>query len=48
MRSLDISVIPAKTGIQSPGTCGQVWMPAVAGMTLTYLTHLPILNDSRN
>jgi hypothetical protein len=28
-------VIPAKAGIQSPGTRGQVWMPAFAGMTLT-------------
>ena len=29
-------VIPAKAGIQSPGTRGQVWMPAFAGMTLTF------------
>ena len=29
-------VIPAKAGIQSPGTRGQVWMPAYAGMTLTF------------
>ena len=40
-------VIPAKAGIQSPGTRGQVWMPAFAGMTLTFLSHPPILNDSR-
>ena len=39
-------VIPAKAGIQSPGTRGQVWMPAFAGMTLTFLSHPPILNDS--
>jgi hypothetical protein len=41
-------VIPAKAGIQSPGTRGQVWMPAFAGMTLTFLSHPPILNDSRD
>jgi hypothetical protein len=40
-------VIPAKAGIQSPGTRGQVWMPAFAGMTLALLSHPPILNDSR-
>jgi hypothetical protein len=40
-------VIPAKAGIQSPGTRGQVWMLAFAGMTLTFLSHPPILNDSR-
>ena len=34
-------VIPAKAGIQSPGTRGQVWMPAFAGMTLTFLSHPP-------
>jgi hypothetical protein len=38
-------VIPAKAGIQSPGTRGQVWMPAFAGMTLTFLSHPRILND---
>jgi hypothetical protein len=27
---------------QSPGTRGQVWMPAFAGMTLTFLSHPPI------
>jgi hypothetical protein len=27
------NVIPAKAGIQSRRTCGQVWMPAFAGMT---------------
>ena len=41
-------VIPAKAGIQSPGTRGQVWMPAFAGMTLALLSHPPILNDSRD
>ena len=41
-------VIPAKAGIQSPRTRGQVWMPAFAGMTLTFLSHPPILNDSRD
>ena len=41
-------VIPAKAGIQSPGTRGQVWMPAFAGMTLTFLSHPLILNDSRD
>src|SRR5271168_3613120 len=40
-------VIPAKAGIQSPGTRGQLWMPAFAGMTLTFLSHPTILNDSR-
>jgi hypothetical protein len=41
-------VIPAKAGIQNLGTRGQVWMPAFAGMTLTFLSHPPtILNDSR-
>ena len=39
MRFLDFSVIPAKAEIQSRATCGQVWMPAFAGMTPTYLTH---------
>jgi hypothetical protein len=24
---------------------GQVWMPAFAGMTLTFLSHPPIVND---
>ena len=33
---------------QSPGTRGQVWMPAFAGMTLTFLSHPPALNDSRD
>src|ERR1700678_1254017 len=47
MRSFNV-VIPAKAGIQSPGTRGQVWMPAFAGMTLTFLSHPPILNDSRD
>src|SRR5271154_2645239 len=28
MRSFNV-VIPAKARIQSPGTCGQVWMPAL-------------------
>src|ERR1700677_2034114 len=37
--SLLSCVIPAKAGIQSPGTCSQVWMPAFAGMTLTFLSH---------
>jgi hypothetical protein len=32
-------------GIQGPGTCGQVWMPAFAGMTLTFLSHPLIFND---
>ena len=41
-------VIPAKAGIQCPRTRGQVWMPAFAGMTLTFLSHPPILNDSRD
>ena len=36
MRSFNVCVIPAKAGIQSPGTRGQVWMPAFAGMTLTF------------
>ena len=27
--------------------CGQVWMPAFAGMTLTFLSHPLIFNDSR-
>jgi hypothetical protein len=40
-------VIPARAGIQSAGTRGQVWMPASAGMTLTFLSHPPILNESR-
>src|ERR1700678_2043504 len=47
MRSFNV-VIPAKAGIQGPGTRGQVWMPAFAGMTLTFLSHPPILNDSRD
>ena len=34
-------VIPAKAGIQSPSTRGQVWMPAFAGMTLTFLVIPP-------
>ena len=34
--------------IQSPGTCGQVWMPAFAGMTPTFLSCPLILNDSRD
>ena len=34
-------VIPAKAGIQSHGTRGQFWMPAFAGMTLTFLSHPP-------
>jgi hypothetical protein len=28
------TVIPAKAGIQGRSMCGQVWMPAFAGMTL--------------
>jgi hypothetical protein len=34
-------VIPAKAGIQSRGTWAQVWMPAFAGMTMTFLSHPP-------
>ena len=34
-------VVPAKAGIQRPRTCGKVWMPAFAGMTLTFLSHPP-------
>jgi hypothetical protein len=30
---------PRKAGIQGRGTCGQVWMRAFAGMTLTFLSH---------
>jgi len=41
-------VIPAKAGIQNPGTRGQVWMPAFAGMTLTFLSHSPHFDDSRD
>ena len=43
---LQCCVIPANAGIQSPGTCGQVWMPAFAGMTLTFLIHPLIFDDS--
>ena len=31
------TVIPAKAGIQGRSMCGQVWMPAFAGMTLVSL-----------
>ena len=41
-------VIPAKAGIQSPGTRGEVWMPAFAGMTLTFLTIRPHFDDLRD
>ena len=41
-------VIPANAEIQSPGTRGQVWMPAFAGMTLIFLSDPPILNNSRD
>ena len=34
VRHFNVCVIPAKAGIQSPGTRRQVWMPAFAGMTL--------------
>ena len=34
--NLNVRVIPAKAGIQSTRTGGQVWMPAFAGMTLTF------------
>ena len=36
----------AQAGIQGPGTCGQVWMPAFAGMTLTFLSYPLTLNNS--
>ena len=32
-------------GIQSPDTYGQVWMPAFAGMTLTFLIQPPRVAD---
>jgi hypothetical protein len=32
------TVIPAKAGIQGRSMCGQVWMPAFAGMTLVFCT----------
>ena len=38
MGSFNVASLPrkrAKAGIQSP-TCGQVWIPAYAGMTLTF------------
>ena len=31
--------LPAKAGMQSPGTRVQVWVPAFAGMTLTFPVH---------
>src|SRR6202042_2724742 len=39
VRHFNVCVIPAKAGIQSPGTRRQVWVPAFAGMTLTFLSH---------
>ena len=30
-----------ESGIQSRGTWAQVWMPAFAGMTMTFLSHPP-------
>jgi hypothetical protein len=42
------TVIPAKAGIQGRSICGQVWMPAFAGMTLVSPRRPLILNDSEH
>jgi hypothetical protein len=42
------TVIPAKAGIQCRSICGQVWMPAFAGMTLVSPRRPLIFNDSGN
>ena len=48
MRFFNPVSFPRKAGIQGPGTCGQVWMPAFADMTLTFLSHPLIFNGSRD
>ena len=45
---LQHSVIPAKAGIREPRQRDQVWMPAFAGMTLTFSESSLIFNDSRD
>ena len=47
MRFLNVVSFPRKREIQGPGTRGQVWMPAFAGMTLTFLSDPLIFNESR-
>ena len=41
-------VISAKAGILSPGTRGQVWMPAFRGHDTDVSESSPILNDPRD
>jgi hypothetical protein len=48
MRFFERCVIPAQAGIQGPGTRGQVWMPAFAGMTLTFPSHPSLSTNSRD
>src|SRR3984885_7484538 len=46
-RSFNVVSFPRKRESRAPAR-GQVWMPAFAGMTLTFLSHPPISNDSRD
>jgi hypothetical protein len=46
MRFFNVVSFPRKRESSGPGTYGQVWMPAFAGMTLTFLSHTLIFNDS--